>query len=170
MLNFARSRRDASQLRLSDVPVARGGLARGAARRAAARAKRAAHFDAERCDARLAVRADPEKLQQVLLNLLSNAIKFTAAGRPHRGRVRGATTRSRARSRVRDTGIGIPADQLERVFEPFVQVNASLTRAHEGVGLGLAISRDLARGMGGDLTAESAPGEGSTFTLALRAR
>jgi signal transduction histidine kinase len=68
---------------------------------------------------------------------------------------------------VTDTGRGIPADRLEQVFEPFVQVDASRTRTQEGVGLGLAISRDLARGMGGDLTAESTPGEGSTFTLTL---
>ena len=68
---------------------------------------------------------------------------------------------------VRDTGRGIPADQQARVFEPFVQVDARLTRTHEGVGLGLAISRDLARGMGGDLTVESTPGVGSTFTLTL---
>ena len=68
---------------------------------------------------------------------------------------------------VRDTGIGIAAEELARVFEPFVQVNASLTRTHEGTGLGLAISRDLARGMEGDLVAESAVGVGSTFTVTL---
>ena len=70
---------------------------------------------------------------------------------------------------MRDTGIGIPPDQLGRIFEPFVQVRADLTRTAEGTGLGLAISRDLARGMGGDLTAESEPGVGSTFTLTLPA-
>ena len=69
--------------------------------------------------------------------------------------------------RVRDTGIGIAPDQLQRVFEPFVQLDA--TRA-DGVGLGLAISRELTQAMGGELTAESVPGEGSVFTIALRAR
>ncbi len=68
---------------------------------------------------------------------------------------------------VHDTGVGIPADKLEAIFEPFVQVRADLTRPHEGTGLGLAISRDLARGMGGDLAVESEVGAGSTFTLVL---
>ena len=71
------------------------------------------------------------------------------------------------RLQVRDTGEGIAADALERVFEPFVQVDQRLTRPHAGVGLGLAISRDLARGMGGELTVESVVGVGSTFTLTL---
>ena len=66
-----------------------------------------------------------------------------------------------------DTGRGIPPDQLERVFHPFVQIDAGLTRAHDGAGIGLAISRDLAQGMGGDLVAESTQGVGSTFTLRL---
>ncbi|GJG85975.1 hypothetical protein tb265_11560 [Gemmatimonadetes bacterium T265] len=119
------------------------------------------------CDRTLRVRADREKLQQVVLNLLSNAVKFTEPG----GRVTLACAGDAAAVRVAvaDTGIGIARDQLARVFEPFVQVDARLTRTQEGTGLGLAISRDLARGMGGDLTAESAPGAGSTFTLTLPA-
>ena len=117
----------------------------------------------------LTARADREKVWQVLLNLLSNAIKFSDPG----GRVSvecavgDGSAGGRVLIRVRDTGMGIPADKLEAVFEPFVQVNAGLTRTQEGTGLGLAISRDLARGMGGDLTAESAVGVGSTFTLSL---
>ncbi|MFL5577728.1 MAG: ATP-binding protein [Gemmatimonadaceae bacterium] len=113
----------------------------------------------------LTVRADGDKLAQILLNLLSNAIKFTDRG----GRIdlTCAVDGDRVRLVVRDTGIGIPPDKLEAIFEPFVQVRADLTRTAEGTGLGLAISRDLARGMGGDLTAESEPGAGSTFTLTL---
>ena len=112
--------------------------------------------------------ADPGKLRQVLLNLLTNAIKFTDAG----GRVALSCERDVAhgvvRLRVSDTGRGIPPSQLERIFEPFVQVDRHRTlESQQGVGLGLAISRDLARGMGGDLTVESTPGVGSTFTLTL---
>jgi len=116
----------------------------------------------------LRVRADREKVQQILINLLSNAIKFTPPG----GRVSMApSTRADEPGfvflRVTDTGIGIPADKQASVFEPFVQVDMSPTRPSEGTGLGLAISRDLARGMGGDLRVRSEPGRGSTFTLAL---
>jgi signal transduction histidine kinase len=71
---------------------------------------------------------------------------------------------------VAAAGVEIAADKLASIFEPFVQVDQRLTRPHEGIGLGLAISRDLARGMGGDLTARSSPGAGSTFTLTLPAR
>ena len=116
----------------------------------------------------LVARADREKLQQILINLLTNAIKFTPAG----GRLTvDAATRpgapDRAFLRVADTGIGIPADKLESIFEPFVQVDTGHTRESEGTGLGLAISRDLARGMGGDLRARSEAGKGSVFTLTL---
>jgi signal transduction histidine kinase len=112
------------------------------------------------------VRADPERLRQILLNLMSNAVKFTDAG----GRVGLACeTDARAgviRVRVSDTGRGIPPDQLDRIFQPFVQVDRHRTQAsQQGVGLGLAISRELARGMGGELAAESTVGVGSTFTL-----
>ena len=121
-----------------------------------------------RLPAELTVRADRDKAEQVLLNLLGNAVKFTGRG----GRVRveanvDAASPGRVRLFVADTGVGIPADRLEQVFEPFVQVNVDPARRAEGTGLGLAISRDLARGMGGDLTATSALGEGSTFTLEL---
>jgi PAS domain S-box-containing protein len=113
------------------------------------------------------VLADAEKLVQILLNLLSNAVKFTHPG----GRITIELTASDdadvAYCRVSDTGIGIPPDKLEAVFEPFVQVRTDYARMSGGTGLGLAISRDLARAMGGDLRVKSAPGEGSTFTLVL---
>ena len=114
----------------------------------------------------LVARADREKLEQIVLNLLSNAIKFTPTG----GTVRveaAAADADKVALRVRDTGVGIPANRLLQVFEPFVQVDSSHTRRAEGTGLGLAISRDLARGMGGDLGVESTVGLGSTFTLTL---
>jgi signal transduction histidine kinase len=118
----------------------------------------------------LALWADREKVQQILINLLSNALKFTPAG----GRVSvDALTRSEYPGmvlvRVTDSGIGIPPEKQASVFEPFVQVDMSRTRRQEGTGLGLAISRDLARGMGGDLRVESVEGRGSTFTLLLPA-
>ena len=118
--------------------------------------------------------ADREKLVQVLVNLLSNAVKFTPEGgrvsvavlARHRG---GRTARPGvAFVRVSDTGIGIPGDKQDEVFEPFVQVRSGYTRAHDGTGLGLAIARDLARGMGGDLRVRSREGVGSTFTVTLR--
>jgi signal transduction histidine kinase len=116
-------------------------------------------------DPDLVVRADPEKLQQIVLNLLTNAIKFTDSG----GRIElhCKATDGDVAVTVADSGRGIPAERLAHVFEPFVQVDAQLTRATGGVGLGLAISRDLARAMGGDITAESTPGEGSRFTLQI---
>ena len=117
------------------------------------------------CPPDLTVRADPEKMRQILLNLLSNAVKFTDSG----GEVALTCQLSGdcVQVTVRDTGIGIPADKREAIFSPFVQVRSDLTRTAEGTGLGLAISRDLARAMGGDLTVESKEREGSTFTLRL---
>ncbi|MBV9880093.1 MAG: hypothetical protein JO180_06325, partial [Gemmatirosa sp.] len=117
------------------------------------------------CDPTLAVRADREKVQQIVLNLLTNAVKFTDPG----GRVTltAATRGDVVAVTVHDTGSGIPPEQIERVFQPFVQVDARLARTQEGVGLGLAISRDLARGMNGELGVVSAVGVGSTFTLTL---
>jgi signal transduction histidine kinase len=119
------------------------------------------------CPAELVVLADEDKLRQVLVNLLSNAVKFTRPG----GSVDlscGAVG-AEVRFTVRDTGIGIPPDKLEVIFEPFVQVRSDLARTAGGTGLGLSISRNLARGMGGDLAVESTLGVGSTFTLRLPA-
>ena len=111
--------------------------------------------------------ADRDKVQQILLNLLTNAIKFTHVGGTICVEALGEP--SNVLLRVIDTGVGIPAEMLEKIFEPFIQVDASRSRATEGTGLGLAISRDLARGMGGDLTAQSTVGEGSLFQLTLPA-
>ncbi|CAN5908046.1 hypothetical protein BH11GEM2_BH11GEM2_35030 [soil metagenome] len=112
----------------------------------------------------LAVRADYDKLQQVIVNLLSNAVKFTDAG----GEVRVGCVESgdMISITVSDTGVGIETEKQQTVFEPFVQVDV-LSRPRDGVGLGLAISRDLARGMGGDLVVASTLGEGSVFTVTL---
>jgi signal transduction histidine kinase len=122
-------------------------------------------FVQDRPDATLAVRADADKLQQILLNLLGNAMKFTPAG----GTIALESMRRDGvvQIHVRDTGVGIPADRLEAIFEPFYQGDRALNRPTEGIGLGLAISRDLARGMAGELAVESSIGKGSVFTVVL---
>jgi signal transduction histidine kinase len=120
---------------------------------------------------------DEDRVRQVLVNLLTNALKFTAAG----GRVSaewGVTTEPDRDARlsgagpwvvvrVEDTGIGIPSDQIAAIFDPFTQVEGGHTRSSDGSGLGLTISRRLARLMKGDLTARSELGKGSVFTLWL---
>ncbi len=124
----------------------------------------------ERCEPEIATRADAEKVQQILLNLLTNAQKFTPSG----GRIGIACTAADdvVSIAVSDTGRGIPADKLESIFEPFVQVDRHLATdtvpySQRGIGLGLAISRELARAMGGDISAESIVDRGSVFTLTL---
>jgi signal transduction histidine kinase len=114
----------------------------------------------------LTVIADREKLRQIILNLLSNAIRFTPAG----GRITlsaMAIGDAHVTICVQDTGPGIPESRRDQVFEPFVQLDRSLTQPQEGLGLGLAISRDLARGMKGDLTVEGNAPAGAAFTLTL---
>jgi signal transduction histidine kinase len=120
----------------------------------------------EALDGPCMVLGDSEKIEQVILNLLTNAVKFTDPG--------GEITLScesrggRARISVADTGRGIPASKLESVFDPFVQLDRGVNPdSQQGVGLGLAISRGLARAMGGELTAESEVGKGSVFILDL---
>ena len=114
--------------------------------------------------------ADPDRVRQIMVNLVMNAVKYTPQG----GGTITLTCEASGDAvvvRVADTGQGIPHDRLESIFEPFVQLTAGLAERRGGVGLGLAISRDLARAMSGDLTAQSTVGVGSQFTLTLpRAR
>ena len=122
-------------------------------------------FTREPCDPALVVSADPERLRQILLNLVGNAVKFTGAG--GRVSVGAALDGAKVSVWVSDTGIGIPADQIERVFEPFFQVDRGMTRTYSGIGLGLAIARDFARAMGGELRLESRLGQGTRATVEL---
>ncbi|MDQ6717783.1 MAG: ATP-binding protein [Gemmatimonadota bacterium] len=117
------------------------------------------------CPPELAASADRSKVEQILLNLLSNAVKFTGSG----GEIAVYCSKSDGKVRidVKDSGVGIPREHLETIFAPFAQVGRSLANPKEGAGLGLSISRDLARAMAGDLTVESGLGAGSTFTLEL---
>jgi signal transduction histidine kinase len=127
--------------------------------------ERGLSYSCERCEPDLVVRADREKVQQILLNLLSNALKFTPPG----GEIHLTCAREHERAviRVRDTGRGIAPEKLEWIFEPFVQVDRRYKREQEGIGLGLAISRELARAMRGELSVTSREGHGSVFELRL---
>ena len=123
------------------------------------------HYDRPSFDPSLSAKADPEKMRQILVNLLTNATKFTEPG--GRVDVSCSADADTVKILVRDTGTGIPHDRLDEIFEPFVQLSRQLNQPTDGVGLGLAISRDLARHMGGDVTVESEVGSGSVFTLRL---
>jgi CheY-like chemotaxis protein/nitrogen-specific signal transduction histidine kinase len=114
----------------------------------------------------------PDRIRQILVNLLGNAVKFTQNGEIvlEIGREQAAGDSPRLRLAVRDTGIGIPADKQAVIFDRFTQINASANRQFGGVGLGLAICKKLAELMGGRITVESAPDQGSTFSLILPLR
>jgi PAS domain S-box-containing protein len=122
-------------------------------------------FEIVYCPADATAWADTARAQQILLNLLSNAVKFTPSG----GRIslECSLTEEQVTVTVLDTGPGIPEDKREAIFQPFVQLGRSLTNTREGIGLGLAISRDLARGMSGDLKVSGGVGEGARLTLVL---
>ncbi len=164
VLNFAKVEAGQVRYEIDDVPLDET-LAAVEALIGPQLASRRLRYTYRRGDPRETVRADRERLEQVVLNLLTNAVKFTEPG----GEVRMEWEADGARTaiRVRDTGRGIPPEKLQAIFEPFVQVDPALTRSAEGTGLGLAISRDLARAMGGDLTVQSEPDRGSTFTFTL---
>lgn len=116
-------------------------------------------------DSDISVWGDRDRIEQILLNLVSNAIKFTPAG--GRLTLAAAPDGDSVRISVADTGIGMSADTLERIFEPFVQLRPSGGGQRDGVGLGLAISREMAHGMNGTLTVQSTLGRGTTFELTL---
>jgi signal transduction histidine kinase len=164
VLNFAKLEAGRVQFAITTVPMRDILLGVEALVLPQLRAKGLRYVDTDTCGD-VAVRADEEKARQVLINLLSNAVKFTPTG----GEIRleCAVRDDSVSATVIDSGMGIPADRLEAIFEPFVQVDRGLTSRQEGTGLGLAISRDLARHMGGDLTATSEVGTGSAFTLTL---
>jgi signal transduction histidine kinase len=128
------------------------------------RAQKRFAYDCSGCDRRMVLHADPDLVVQIVLNLLSNAMKYT----PPRGSI---TLRTQSRPpihgalQVRDTGVGMSRGELDRLFEPYTQFAAG--QKERGTGLGLSISRELARGMAGEITAESEPGSGSVFTLTL---
>jgi PAS domain S-box-containing protein len=164
VLNFAKVDAGHLEYRIGDVPVGATVADTESMIRPQLKAKGLSYrFDG--CPNAEFVRADRDKLQQIVLNLLSNAVKFTDRG--------GEITVSceadgdSVRLRVSDTGIGIPAEKIDAIFDPFFQVDQRLSQMSHGVGLGLSISRELARAMSGDLTAESVQERGSTFTLIL---
>lgn len=162
VLNFAKLEAGAVQFRMSEVPL-RETLAEVDDLTAPQVGAKGLAYENKGCDTDIIVRTDRDKFRQIILNLVSNAVKFTPTGGQitvecnRRGGVASVT--------VRDTGIGIPPDKVEAVFEPFVQVGKELNR--EGTGLGLSISRELARAMQGDLTGQSTVGAGSAFTVTV---
>jgi CheY-like chemotaxis protein len=116
---------------------------------------------------RQSYRGDVNRIRQVLVNLLSNAVKFTADGSVTLRVASNAEASANIVFHIIDTGIGIPADQQLRLFDPFSQADASTTREYGGTGLGLSISKRLAELMGGDIEVASTPGEGSCFSFTL---
>jgi signal transduction histidine kinase len=169
ILDMSRLRAGVTEYRIQPVRVDEIIATVGSMIESQARTKKIA-FDPDGCirsvsDSPIFVAADPARLKQILLNLLSNAVKFTDAG--GRVAVECAVEEKTVAIAVRDTGMGIPSHLLETIFEPFVQVGRSLTSQGDGTGLGLPISRELARGMGGSLDAASEIGRGAVFTVRL---
>jgi len=164
ILNFAKVEAGRLRLNLADISMneALGGLESLVAPMLL---EKKIAYEYRCCDPSFRAHADPERLQQILLNLLSNAAKFTPPGGSIT--VECGATHKWMRVKVTDTGVGIPQDKLQNIFEPFVQLEAGQTKHMGGTGLGLAISRDLARVMDGDLSVKSQEGKGSTFILTL---
>jgi signal transduction histidine kinase len=179
ILNFAKIESGRIDFAVTDVPLFEA-VERAVVLVAPQMHAQGLRFELVPCVQSLTMRADPERFQQIIVNLLANAMKFTL---PRDGQA-GAVTVSCDRCdpvgwfepngpamvavRVRDTGCGIPANKFEAIFDPFVQIDRNKVRqSQQGVGLGLAISRELARAMNGELTVESVEGEGSTFIITM---
>ena len=165
------SKIEAEQVRLEAIPFGPTHLVETTIELLAARArqKRIEVLADVAADVPAMVRGDPTRLRQVLTNLVGNAIKFTESGEIVVSVNRTGVRDSRAivRFAVRDTGIGIPADKLETIFEEFGQADESTTRKYGGTGLGLTIARRLVRLMDGDLTVTSAVGQGTEFAFSV---
>lgn len=167
ILNFAKL--EAGEVRFEFGPLhMRETLTNATALMEPLAAAKGLRFMATPCASSIVAWADRERVQQVILNLLSNAVKYTPAG----GEVKIGCIEEHGiiSIRVSDTGRGIASDDLTRIFDPFVQLLTATHTPSEGVGLGLAISRDLARSMGGDITVASRLGQGSVFELTLPSR
>ncbi|MEO8580748.1 MAG: ATP-binding protein [Gemmatimonadales bacterium] len=164
ILNFAKL--EAGHVRLTPTTVAMDLILSGLEELIAPQlSQKELRYTYNGCGETYTVYADLERVQQILLNLLSNAAKFTPPGGEISIECEASTDRIDVL--VRDTGVGIPPDKLEQIFEPFVQLDRGQSASSMGTGLGLAISRDLARAMGGDLEAKSELDAGSTFVLSL---
>jgi len=167
ILDFAKLEGGPVELSMAEIPIEET-LRAAEALVAPQFAKKGITYQHRAGNPSITVFADREKLSQIIVNLLANAMKFTAPG----GTVglewilEGETLFVR----IRDTGAGIPADKLEQIFEPFVQLRAPGSPPAGGTGLGLPISRDLARAMAGDIRVSSTLGIGSVFTLSLPLR
>ncbi len=159
------SKLEEARLRLRLAPVELAALAERIVDTAAPLAERKRIVLAVQAEAEAQIEADEEKLERVIVNLVGNALKFTDAG----GQVTVVVGQEgdEAWLRVCDDGIGIPADQLEVIFDRFHQVDASVTRRHGGSGIGLSLARELVELHGGRLDAAAAEGRGSTFELRL---
>jgi PAS domain S-box-containing protein len=166
ILNYARLEAGSVELHLSDIVLA-DALAEMEALITPQLQATGVAYEYLPCDRSLRVHADREKLDQILLNLVGNAVKFTDRD-GHITLSCSTDDASHVRVIVKDTGRGIPRAKLQSIFDPFVQVDRHLTpERQQGVGLGLAISRDLARAMHGDISVESDAGQGATFVLTL---
>jgi PAS domain S-box-containing protein len=167
ILTFARAEAGALTVSLENVPV-ESVLSRAEAIVASQFQRANVAYMREPRSRGLTVRADPDRLQQILVNLLGNASKFTPPG--GKVSVRCWADGQWLHIAIADTGRGIPAELLSQIFEPFVQVNQQIdAKKQKGMGLGLAISRELVRAMSGEITVESIVGQGSTFTVSLPA-